>query len=206
METNLNDLEQQLQQQEQEASNAISKWEESYTALEEKQAGLVESLKSKEAASSEALSNLQSRLIKTQSDLDEAQAKLSDDRKARDGAHSRIAELETLIADLEQQLGKQESEASNVIAELQETVTALKRTKAELSEHLHQVTSQLESTEEEHCRLQTAASDAKSALLSSQELQLQAEGELTERNGISFSCRNDTTPTDLSIFVYSTCA
>ena len=75
------ELEAAVKEQEKEASEVISKWEESYSALEKKNSELLTALEAKDA-DSEALSSLQTRLDETQVALDETKAKLSDGENA----------------------------------------------------------------------------------------------------------------------------
>ena len=70
-----------MKEQEKEASDVISKWEESYAVLEARHSELSAALEANEA-DSEALSALQVRLDETQAALDSTQAKLSEGEKA----------------------------------------------------------------------------------------------------------------------------
>lgn len=77
----MGELESTVKEQEKEANDVISKWEESYSALEEKHSELLAALEAKEH-DSEALSSLQTRLDEAQGALDETKAKLSDGENA----------------------------------------------------------------------------------------------------------------------------
>lgn len=71
-----------MKEQEKEASEVISRWEESYAALEERYSELSAALEAKEA-NTECLSSLQTRLDETQATLEDTKAKLNSGEKAK---------------------------------------------------------------------------------------------------------------------------
>lgn len=83
LESTVKDLEVQLSEQEEEASSAIKKWQESCMALEEKNSELLQALEGAgegvEGNGDDAVEAMKAKLQETESELENARAKLLDD-------------------------------------------------------------------------------------------------------------------------------
>lgn len=183
LEITIKGLESQLQQEDKQASDVISKWEESYKQLEQTQAEsmaeLMTALESKESVSND-FASLQLQLNETQTALDEAMAKINKESREQVEVQERVAELETAITDLEQQRNDQENQASVVVAQCQETATALGVANEVLSDQLQQTNGQLESTQDEKLALQLKLAEAHAALAEFEEKLAHSEARVVE--------------------------
>jgi chromosome segregation ATPase len=131
LESRLESLRQQLEDQEADASNVISEWQQSYAVLETEKIELESRLSTAENVAAGELSSekhtlpeevdrLRSRVLELE-ELLQASSESADSQQQED----RVTELESRLESLRQQLEDQEADASNVISEWQQSYAIL---------------------------------------------------------------------------------
>lgn len=143
------DLETQLSEQEEEANSAIAVWQENWTALEERNAELVESMEianeQSEKLKHEAVSAVTQKLNETETALAAAKEELAgaDENTAKLQEHIKV--LESAKSDMVDKMRLDEEEAKNTATELQQTLASLEHKNNELSSRLNDANKELES-------------------------------------------------------------
>lgn len=174
----------QMGKQEEEAKEAIAKWQESCNALEEQSENLVQQLE----ASHDKEHRLGAQLQDTQKELEEAKTRLREDEESLakwQGEHflwrvsgnirsgriltclfglERVSELEEVVKDLQTKLDEQEKDATEAIDKWQESCNALEDQNSQLQQKLSESGEQAGELQAKLTSSQRALEDAKSKM------------------------------------------
>ncbi|CAJ1953476.1 unnamed protein product [Cylindrotheca closterium] len=158
LETAVQSLESQLKEQEKEAYNAISQWQESYTAADEKCAAL-------------------------ETELTALRSGMAPDGIQSDGMQDRVLQLESTVQSLESQLQEQEKEASDVVLQWEESYTAADEKCAALETELASLRSKMEAFggyDEKQARISELESTVQSLELQLQDQEKEASDAVSQ--------------------------